>query len=289
MKASTRATLIADLRHAAATAHFSATDYAAAMTLLRELDTPVAPVLAIDVLRDEMSKPDHPVTLALVVPASAPSAEVRIHAPWSSGGCTGFDDYLMTDYSIRTLKTIEIKKGQAFPPNDGSYETVSPTNPYAKSLTDKLENATPSDPNCKCRQLGDWKGFHHPLCEASRATPADHSVPVAWEMDWPDYSYGGMGCGLEDRGITDRYEAMKYGWDEAMERVGFILNRDAPLYATPQPPQPEAQSVRDAELEALRELQCCVESQIAQGNSVLAIEACIERLGALKSAPSQNQ
>ena len=49
----------------------------------------------------------------------------------------------------------------------------------------------------------------------------------------------------------------------------------------------EAQSVRDAELEALRELQCCVESQIAQGNSVLAIEACIERLRALKSAPPQ--
>jgi hypothetical protein len=28
-----------------------------------------------------------------------------------------------------------------------------------------------------------------------------------------------MGCGLEDRGITDRYDAMRHGWDEAMERV----------------------------------------------------------------------
>ncbi len=35
----------------------------------------------------------------------------------------------------------------------------------------------------------------------------------------PQYHYEGMGCGLEDRGITDRYEAMQYGWDEAMERV----------------------------------------------------------------------
>lgn len=35
----------------------------------------------------------------------------------------------------------------------------------------------------------------------------------------PQYHAEGMGCGLEDRGITDRYEAMRYGWDEAMERV----------------------------------------------------------------------
>ena len=38
------------------------------------------------------------------------------------------------------------------------------------------------------------------------------------EIDWPEYHYQGMGCGLEDRGITDRYEAMRYGWDEALER-----------------------------------------------------------------------
>lgn len=35
----------------------------------------------------------------------------------------------------------------------------------------------------------------------------------------PQYHHQGMGCGLEDRGITDRYEAMRYGWDEAMERI----------------------------------------------------------------------
>lgn len=33
-----------------------------------------------------------------------------------------------------------------------------------------------------------------------------------------DYHSEGMGCGLEDRGITDRYEAMRYGWNEALER-----------------------------------------------------------------------
>lgn len=35
----------------------------------------------------------------------------------------------------------------------------------------------------------------------------------------PQYHDEGMGCGLEDRGITDRYDACSYGWDEAMERI----------------------------------------------------------------------
>lgn len=35
----------------------------------------------------------------------------------------------------------------------------------------------------------------------------------------PQYHDEGMGCGLEDRGITDRYDACRYGWGEAMERI----------------------------------------------------------------------
>ncbi|QDP55338.1 MAG: hypothetical protein Tp176DCM1853251_22 [Prokaryotic dsDNA virus sp.] len=35
----------------------------------------------------------------------------------------------------------------------------------------------------------------------------------------PEYHFQGMGCGLEDRCITDRYEAMRFGWEQAMERV----------------------------------------------------------------------
>jgi len=51
------------------------------------------------------------------------------------------------------------------------------------------------------------------------------------EIDWPEYNAEAMGCGLEDRGITDRYEAMRYGWDEAMERVAERLPE--PLYLAP--------------------------------------------------------
>ncbi len=35
----------------------------------------------------------------------------------------------------------------------------------------------------------------------------------------PEYNEQAMGCGLEDRAITDRYAAMEYGWERAMERV----------------------------------------------------------------------
>jgi len=34
-----------------------------------------------------------------------------------------------------------------------------------------------------------------------------------------DYSYEGMGCYLEDRNITDRYQAMEYGFNKAIDMV----------------------------------------------------------------------
>lgn len=43
----------------------------------------------------------------------------------------------------------------------------------------------------------------------------------------PQYHDEGMGCGLEDRGITDRYEAMRHGWDEAMDRIYSEVIPDA--------------------------------------------------------------
>ena len=39
------------------------------------------------------------------------------------------------------------------------------------------------------------------------------------QFDDIQYHYEGMGCGIEDRGIHDRYEACKHGWECAMERV----------------------------------------------------------------------
>lgn len=38
-----------------------------------------------------------------------------------------------------------------------------------------------------------------------------------------DYHRQAMGCGLEDVGITDRYEAMEYGFREALRVVFEII------------------------------------------------------------------
>lgn len=65
------------------------------------------------------------------------------------------------------------------------------------------------------------------VTDAQLADPA-----IEWEMEWPQYSHSGMGCGLEDRGIVDPYDAMRYGWDEAMEQVACVLVNQT-LYATP--------------------------------------------------------
>ena len=53
------------------------------------------------------------------------------------------------------------------------------------------------------------------------------------EFDYPAFHQEGMGCGLEDRGITDRYEAMRYGFDEALDQMAAILDSIGPLYAAP--------------------------------------------------------
>ncbi|SDH11043.1 hypothetical protein SAMN05216466_107136 [Paraburkholderia phenazinium] len=48
-------------------------------------------------------------------------------------------------------------------------------------------------------------------------------LPEPLEIDWPELHSQGLGCGVEDRNITNRYEAAEYGWqhgvDQAIERV----------------------------------------------------------------------
>ena len=75
---------------------------------------------------------------------------------------------------------------------------------------------------------------------ASPVEPSQARVVEPFEVDWPEYHQQAMGCGHEDHGIRDRYEAMQYGWDQAIERVAERLPET--LYATPQaaaqPPAP---------------------------------------------------
>lgn len=67
---------------------------------------------------------------------------------------------------------------------------------------------------------------------AAELTAIKNQEPV--EIDWPDYHHEAMGCGLEDRNIHDRYEAMQYGWDQAIERVAERLPEE--IFAAPIPP-----------------------------------------------------
>jgi hypothetical protein len=61
--------------------------------------------------------------------------------------------------------------------------------------------------------------------EADAQTIAELRKALAeWEMfretfGGITYHSEGMGCGIEDRGITDRYVACEHGWDSAMNRV----------------------------------------------------------------------
>lgn len=70
--------------------------------------------------------------------------------------------------------------------------------------------------------------------QGASGIPSEVTNPKLEPLDiqWPEYHYQGMGCGLEDRGTTDRYEAARYGWDEALDAVAQMLPDK--LYAQPQ-------------------------------------------------------
>lgn len=46
---------------------------------------------------------------------------------------------------------------------------------------------------------------------------------ILQEIEGMPYPSEGIGCGIEDVEITDRYEAAAYGWDEAIERISEII------------------------------------------------------------------
>lgn len=67
---------------------------------------------------------------------------------------------------------------------------------------------------------------------AAQVAPSSaHSASLCGDVEpfvFEEYPYNSeaMGCGLEDRDITDRYEAMAYGWSAAMERAAEAIPDD---------------------------------------------------------------
>lgn len=67
-----------------------------------------------------------------------------------------------------------------------------------------------------CTHTGQW--VFGSLIQSEEGTfihPGGYSVLFAE----PDYHKSGMGCGLEDKGILDRYEAMEHGWQKAVDKI----------------------------------------------------------------------
>ena len=141
---------------------------------------------------------------------------------------------------INNLVSQKIKEQKENPildpwePNTSSdYDMSIHSNPDAKVWADFFINTFPG--------LADKHDLMHAWFANAMMAMYDHLLskqqkqeaePV--EFDWPEYHAQGMGCGLEDRCITDRYEAMRYGWDCAMERVAEMLENCGPLYTAPQ-------------------------------------------------------
>ena len=92
--------------------------------------------------------------------------------------------------------------------------------------------------------------------EALAAFAAAHVASLCADVEpfvFEEYPYHceAMGCGLEDRNITDRYEAMAYGWERAMERAAEAIPDD--LYSASTVAAITAQ--RDAALARVAELE----------------------------------
>lgn len=99
--------------------------------------------------------------------------------------------------------------------DDGDYVTFEDHKEATVSLSSELERLR--EENDRLRAA---------IAEASKCLEGE-----------PEYHYEGMGCGLEDRNITDRYDAMHHGWDCAMERVyGEHINGAREVLAALSPP-----------------------------------------------------
>jgi hypothetical protein len=123
-----------------------------------------------------------------------------------------------------------------------------------KEIIQRLQTAM-NDARGQESHFESWLTQNEGICDAIDALKEldkTEQEPVAFEMDWPDYHAEAMGCGLEDRNITDRYEAMQYGWDEAIDRIAERLPEV--LYTTsPAQRQRSVKPLTDEEIGAILE------------------------------------
>lgn len=96
---------------------------------------------------------------------------------------------------------------------------------FIKLKRDKMKR--PDKNNYYFNSVFDGAKFAHDMIkytdhlESQLKQPSDEEVreKVVELIDDIDYNQHAEGCGLEDRGITDRYDAMDYGWSRAIKSV----------------------------------------------------------------------
>lgn len=109
------------------------------------------------------------------------------------------------------------------------------------------ENRFVSVPN-KALNFDDAESAAYLVPVFLRPSPSKHEAPTAqkgesFEIEYPTYHTQAMGCGLEDRDITDRYEAMEYGWQCAIDAMAERIPEN--LYIHEPAPDPQQESHTD--------------------------------------------
>lgn len=57
------------------------------------------------------------------------------------------------------------------------------------------------------------------LALAASGGNAAPELPEPLEINWPTLNSNALGCGVEDRGLRDRYECAAYGWEDGVDRA----------------------------------------------------------------------
>ncbi len=98
-----------------------------------------------------------------------------------------------------------------------TYETLAPSFGYTTRGDTKMFDADSPNGKLMCATV-------EKVRDRIVASLCADAEPFVFE-EYP-YHCEAMGCGLEDRNITDRYEAMAYGWERAMERAAEAIPDD---------------------------------------------------------------
>lgn len=78
---------------------------------------------------------------------------------------------------------------------------------------------------------GDFELTVGQLRKAREAMTAGMETSIPVNIASPTYDSFAMGCGLEDLDITDRYEAMQYGFNQAVTKFEEAIAAEGPLYS----------------------------------------------------------